>query len=56
MISMLKVNNVIFEVIIIKEIINFIIEFEIAVKEVFLYRKFNDLVNKTKYSRFEFFL
>jgi hypothetical protein len=52
---MLKVNNAIFEVIIIEVVINFIIDFVLAVKEVFLYRKFNDLVNKTKYSRSDFF-
>jgi hypothetical protein len=54
--SILKVYNVIFEVIIIKVVINFIIDFGIAVKGVPLYSKFNDLVNKRKYSRTEFYL
>jgi len=53
---MLKVHNVIFEVIIIKVVINFIIDFGIAVKGVSLYSKFNDLVNKRKYSRNEIYL
>jgi hypothetical protein len=53
---MLKVHKVIFEVIIIKVVINFIIDFAIAVKGVSLNDKFNDLVNKRKYSRTEFYL